>query len=173
MEIKRTATVNQSIEKVWEIMATDYTKVGEWTSQITFSKPNSEVKTKLDGAPAGGRVCSAPGFGDIKETITHFDEGEKYFRYQADISSMPFFVKGMANNWRFRSLGANKTQVDMKIELDLNAFPGALMAPVMRSQLGKTSNIILEELKHYAETGEIHPRKLKALIKAGRTPATA
>ena len=173
MEIKRSITVNQSLGRVWDIMATDYTKVGEWTSQITFSKPNSEVKTKFSGAPAGGRVCSAPGFGDIKETITHFDEADKYFRYQADISSMPFFVKGLANNWRFRSLGPEKTQVDMKIELELNTFPGTLMAPVMRAQLGKTSNIILEELKYYAETGEIHPRKLKALKKAGRTPATA
>ena len=173
MEIKKLAVINQSIDKVWQIMATDYTKVGDWTSQITFSKDNDEVKTRLENAPAGGRVCTAPGFGDVKETITHFDEDDRYFRYQADISSMPFFVKGIANNWRFRSLGPGKTEVDMKLELDLNAFPGTLMAPIMRSQLSKTSNIILEELKYYAETGSVHPRKLKALKKAGRTPATA
>lgn len=173
MEIKKSVTVNQSIDKVWEIMATDYTKVGEWTSAINFSKNNNEVKTKLQDAPAGGRVCTAPGFGDVKETITRYDERNKAFSYKADISSMPFFVKGIANNWSFHPLGPGKTEVNMKIDLDLNAFPGALMAPVMRSQLSKTSNVILEELKHYAETGTIHPRKVKALKTAGRTPAAA
>ena len=173
MEIKKSITVDQSIDKVWEIMATDYTRVGEWTSAINVSKPNDEVKTKLQDAPAGGRVCTAPGFGDVKETITRYDESKKAFSYKADISSMPFFVKGIANNWSFRPLGPNKTEVNMKIDLDLNAFPGTLMAPIMRSQLSKTSNVILEELKYYAETGNIHPRKLKALKKAGRTPATA
>ena len=173
MEIKKTTTINQSIDKVWQIMATDYTRVGEWTSQVTLSKDNSEITAKLPDAPAGGRVCTAPGFGDIKETITHYDENGTYFRYKADISSMPFFVKGIANGWRFRSLGPMKTEVTMKMELELNTFPGALMAPVMRSQMGKSANIILEELKYYAETGRIHGRKLKALKKEGRSPVTA
>ena len=173
MEIKKSTTINQSIDKVWEIMATDYTKVGEWTSAINFSKNNDDVKTKLEDAPAGGRVCTAPGFGDIKETITHYDESKKHFRYAADISSMPFFVKGIANNWSFRSLGPKKTEVNMKMELDLNAFPGTLMAPVMRRQMTQSANVIMEELKYYAETGNIHPRKLKALKKAGRTPVAA
>lgn len=167
MEIKKSVTISQTIDKVWEIMATDYTRVGEWTSQITLSKNNDEVTAKLPNAPAGGRVCTAPGFGDIKETMTHYDEGDKYFRYKADISSMPFFVKGIANGWRFRSLGPKKTEVNMRMELKLNAFPGTLMAPVMRAQMGKSANIILEELKHYTETGRIHERKLKALKKEG------
>ena len=173
MQIKKSITVDQSMEKVWQIMATDYTKVGEWTSEIAVSENNDEVKTKLEDAPAGGRVCTAPGFGDVKETITHFDESKKHFRYKADISSMPFFVKGIANTWSFRSLGPKKTEVNMKLDLDLNAFPGALMAPLMRVKMSKTANTILEELKYYAETGNIHPRKVKALKKAGRTPAAA
>ena len=173
MEIKKSVIIDQSLDKIWKIMAEDYTRVGEWTSVIEFSKDNDAVKTRLENAPAGGRVCTAPGFGDVRETITHFDEEDKYFRYQADISSMPFFVKGIANNWRFRSLGPKKTEVSSKVELELNTFPGALMAPIMRGQLVKASDTILEELKYYAETGNLHPRKLKALKKAGRTPATA
>ena len=173
MEIKKSITVNQSVNKVWEIMATDYTKVGEWTSAVTSSKPNDEVKPRLTGAPAGGRVCTAPGFGDIKETITHYDEKQKHFRYAADISSMPFFVRGITNTWSFRSLGPGKTEVNMKMELDLNAFPGTLMAPFMRMQMTKSADVVLEELKYYAETGKIHPRKLKALEKGRSTPVTA
>lgn len=171
MEIKKTMKINQSVDKLWEIMATDYTKVAKWTSILHASKNNDEVKTKLEGAPAGGRVCTAPGFGDIKETITHYDERKKHFRYDADISSMPFFVKAIANNWSFRSLGAKSTEVTMRMELDLNAFPGALMAPIMRSQMAKQGNTILEELKYYAETGKIHPRKLKLLKQSGQPVA--
>lgn len=78
---------------------------------------------------------------------------------------MPPFVRAIANGWRFRSLGPQKTEVNMKMELDLNAFPGALMAPVMRLRMGKTANVILKELKYYAETGQVPPRKVKALQK--------
>ena len=172
MDVKKTITVDQSLEKVWQIMATDYTKIGEWTSAVDYSKPNGAIKTTLEDAPAGGRVCTAPDFGDIKETITQFNEDKKKFSYKADASAMPGFVKGISNDWSFRSLGPKKTEVNMHIHVDLNAFPGALMSPLMRIQMTKAGNTVLE-LKYYAETGNIHPRKVKALKKAGRTPATA
>ena len=173
MEINKTITVNQSLDKLWEIMATDYTKVAEWTSVLHASRNNDDITTRLEGAPAGGRVCTAPGFGDIKETITHYDEKKKHFRYKADISSMPSFVKAIANNWSFRYLGSKKTEVTMKMELDLNAFPGTIMAPMMRLQMGRQGNILLEELKYYAETGKVHPRKTQALQKAERQAVPA
>lgn len=173
MEIKTTITVNQSVDKLWEIMATNFAHVAEWTSTLHASKVNTDVAEPLEGAPVGGRVCTAPGFGDIKETFTHYDERNKRFSYKADVSSMPGFVKGLANNWSFRSLGSGKTEVTMRMEMDLNAFPGQLMAPMMRMQMSKPVNITLEELKFYAETGKIHPRKLKALQKAGHQTVAA
>lgn len=173
MNVEKSITVDQPVSKLWQIMATDYVKVSEWTSTVSASKPNDAVTTTLEGAPTGGRVCTAPGFGDIKETITHFDEKSKTFSYKADASGMPGFVKGLGNTWSFRKLGPNKTEVAMRIQVDLNAFPGALMAPLMRAQMGRVGKITLEELKHYAETGQLHPRKVRALKKAERAPAPA
>jgi len=45
--------------------------------------------------------------------------------------------------------------------MDLNLFPGKLMGPMMRMQMNKIIDGMFEELKHYAETGKIHPRVLQ------------
>lgn len=173
MDIEKSITVDQPVGKLWQIMATDYTSVGEWTSTVNVSKPNGAVTTKLEGAPAGGRVCTAPGFGDIEETLTRFDEKHKIFSYKADASGMPGFVKGLHNTWSFRPLGPSKTEVTMRIEVELNAFLGTLVAPVMRAHMSKVGKVALEELKYYAKTGRIHPRKVRALQKAGRVTVAA
>ena len=44
MEIKKSIVIDQSIDKIWKIMAEDYTRVGEWTSVVTFSKNNDEFR---------------------------------------------------------------------------------------------------------------------------------
>jgi hypothetical protein len=166
MEINKTTTVNQSLDKVWEIMATDFTKVANWTSVVQASRNDDEITTRLEGAPVGGRVCTLPSSGEIEEAITHFDEREKYFRYQVDVSAMPPFVKNMANNLRFRSLGSEQTEVNTKYEIDLDASQDTSMAPMFIEQVSKSIDIVLEELKYYAETGNLHPRKVEALEEA-------
>ncbi len=38
-----------------------------------------------------------------------------------------------------------------------------LLSPLLKFGMGKAFQEILEELKHYVETGEVHPRKAKKL----------
>ena len=50
----------------------------------------------------------------------------------------------------------------MELNADI-AFPfNILMGPMMKLQFGKVLREATEELKHYAETGKPHPRKVKA-----------
>jgi len=157
MEVKRKITVNASADRLWEILGTDYDKVGEWTSEVPSSSPNPDL-------PVGqGRVCSTDGFGDAKETITQFDEKRRELAYVAEIEKMPFFVKEMGNHWRVEPKGGNRSIVHMHLQGKLMPVFKQLMSGTMAKQMAKSADVILEELKYYAETGNVHPRKVQQM----------
>ncbi|MEM7799405.1 MAG: SRPBCC family protein [Chloroflexota bacterium] len=159
MNVTRAVEIKASASTLWRILAEEYDQVGEWTTQIEASSPNPDL-------PQGeGRVCVAPGFGDIKETITYFDEKTREFSYEAEISSFPFFVKEMGNSWRVEPKGNNRAVVHMNLKGRLLPVFAQIMGPIMRRQLAKSADTILSELKYYAETGKIHPDKLVQLSK--------
>lgn len=165
MEVIRAITINASANRLWQILAEDYDKVGEWTSEIPESSPNPDL-------PVGeGRVCTTPDFGDVKEIITHFDEQQRSFSYAADIQKMPFFVREIGNSWRVEPKGDNRAVVHMHLKGRLLPVFSQLMGPIMKRQMLKSVDTILEELKYYAETGQIHPRKREQLSTLQAQPA--
>ena len=172
MQVRRRIVVNQSIDSVWQVVAIDFDKIGDIITAVNSSALDHTIQPLVEGAPAGGRVCSTDNLGEIKEIITRFDERKKLLSYQADVSGLPKFVKNLENNWSLNSLGDNKTEIKMRIEGNLAGI-GVLMTPVMKVWLGKIGQKTLEEVKYYAETGKIHPRKVEALQKVGRSPAAA
>lgn len=167
MNVKRTIEINASANTLWRILAEEYDQVGTWTTQIEQSSPNPDL-------PVGeGRVCVAPGFGDIKETITAFDEKARKFSYEAEISSFPFFVKEMGNTWEVEPKGKDRALVHMNLKGRLLPVFAQLMGPIMKRQLANSADVILSELKYYAETGSIHPDKVAQLATAKSKLAVA
>ncbi|MEM7348638.1 MAG: SRPBCC family protein [Chloroflexota bacterium] len=160
MKLSQDLTINAPVDRVWGIVAHDFDKIGEWASGVAHSTTNAEAVIP-DGASVGGRVCSVPGFGDIHETFTAYDEEGKTFTY--DATGLPFFVRRAENGWTIKAVGANRTRVSFSADMTLMPVIGTLMGIPMKSQMTKLLKNAVEELKHYAETGEIHPRK-KALI---------
>jgi len=165
MELINKIVIDQSIDKIWEIIADDFTNISTWASAIAASEENDALNTKLEDAPSSGRVCSAPTFGQVQETFTHFDTTNKYYRYKATAEKLPSFIKNIANNFSLESLGPERTELTTRVELELKPFPGYLLFPFMRLQMNMMAAKLLEELKYYAETGEIHKRKLKSVKK--------
>lgn len=85
--------------------------------------------------------------------------------YTAKGDKMPFFVKQLANNWSVTSLGKKRSQVDMRMEVDILPVFNLIMSPLMKMQMGKVAGKSIEELKHFVETDRPHPRKLAVLTK--------
>ena len=159
MEVIRKINVNASASQLWTILAEEYDRVGEWTSEIEQSAPNPDL-------PVGeGRVCVTPGFGDVKETITKYDEQDREFSYAAEIGNFPFFVKEVGNTWRVEANG-NGSIVHMHMKGRLLPVFAQLMGPIMKRQMAKSADIVLEELKYFAENGRVHPRKQQQLAQA-------
>jgi len=154
MEIIKQININASFETVWNILFNDFERVGEWTTAVNNSVPNPDA-TPIDGTDIAGRICESP-FGRTVENFIDFDERTNRFTYEVS-SGLPFFVKHGQNTWQVTPNGET-TIVDMHMIMELNLFPGKLMQPVMKRQMNQLVSDLLEELKYYAETGDIHPR---------------
>ena len=163
MKISRTLNVNASIDQLWEIIANDYENVGQWASAVQQSRANTEAK-KVIGSPVGGRVCETD-LGPFKETIEVFDSTRKELIYSAQGKAMPFFVKNLKGQWNLDRTSEANTTVKMTFTADLSFPFSTLMGWMMKMQFVKAIDKTLEELVHYAETGDIHPRK-QSLVKA-------
>lgn len=162
IEVKKQLVVNAPYQEVWRILALEFHRVGEWASVIANSQINADA-TAPEGADIGGRVCVVPGFGDVKESFTAYDEDNLTFSYEAT-SGMPFFVKTAGNTWSLTPQG-DKTVVDMHLMAETNLFPGALMAPLMKGQFDRQGWETIDDLKYYVENGKPSPRKQDAMKK--------
>lgn len=159
MKISKTIIIDAPAEKVWDILGPNYTNAGDWASSVYASHARPGTP-KVAAAPVAGRVCQTS-LGPFTETIEAFDDLRRHVAYSATGDKMPGFVRRLVNSWTIHPSG-NKSKVDMELNADI-AFPfNILMGPMMRSQFGKVLREATEELKHYAETGKPHPRKVKA-----------
>ena len=160
MQIARTLRVDAPLDKVWSILADDYATIGDWARAVDSSAPNPDA-APLKGAAVGGRVCTA-NIGEVTETITTFDPDEHVLAYSAKAKAMPFFVRGLTGTWRLAG-ETGGTRVDLGFKADLMPPFGALMGWAMKRQFATAIDETLEDLKLWAETGQLHPDKAKEL----------
>ncbi|MEM9292886.1 MAG: SRPBCC family protein [Acidobacteriota bacterium] len=169
MQIQRQITIDASPEEVWQVLGHQFDQVSLWASSVSHSAARSDGK-RVSSAPASGRVCETD-LGPFRESILEFDEERKVLAYEASGEKMPSFVHNLKNRWSLTALSGSRTRVDMLMTADL-AFPFRLfMPPLMKLQMGRVLSFAIEELKHYVETGQPHPRKVKADLAAARKAA--
>lgn len=156
MIVKRQINVNAPTSQMWHILAEDYDKVGEWATAVEESTPNPDV-------PVGeGRVCVTT-FGDNKETITQIDEQKRTFTYEVEFAKSPFILEGIENTWIVEPVGSNQSLVSMSANVNLKTVFGHLLGPLLKRRMEKGFDSLLEELKYFAETGQVHWRKQEQL----------
>lgn len=171
IEIGGPFIVEASAERVWQVLAHEYGNIGKWASAIPQSASIFDGSAP-DGAPACGRVCgnNVAGFGDVTERFTYYDEKAMRFGYEAT-EGLPSFVHSAVNNWSVRPLDPSRCEVTARGEVELPWFPGFLVAPMMKWQLGRLGKQTTEEFKYYVENGRPHPRKQKQLEKQALIPS--
>ena len=159
MKLALEVTANAPIDRVWDILGPGYVNAGNWASAVYISQPRSG-EAKVAGAPAAGRVCQTS-LGPFTETIEEYDPTNHRVAYSATGDKMPGFVKSLVNSWTLTPIGAGRTKVRMELNADI-AFPfNVLMGWMMKMQFKGALKDSIEDLKHYAETGKPHPRKIK------------
>ena len=170
VRMKDQITINASASKVWRVVAHEFDQIGQWSSGIAASTPTTDLPVP-DGATVSGRVCLAPGFGaDATEAFTYYDEQALRFGYRA-IGELPWpwLLKRAENNWQVRSLGPDRAKAEFSAEVEVKPFPGLFLIPLIPLFKNVLGTRTLEELKHYVEHDQPHPRKQKALQKQLKT----
>lgn len=161
MKFEKRKIIDASADRVWEVVAHDFADVGEWSSAVAASSPNSAAPTPA-GATVGGRVCATPGFGDLEETFTSYSEKNRDFTFE--VSGMPSFITLARNHVTVRPLGADRAEVHLSITMETNAI-GKVMGPMFAVKLKTTLNTFLDELAAFIERGEVSKKKQRMLAK--------
>lgn len=166
MEFKREIIIDEPIEKVWDVLGNQYGAAYKWAGGINHS--NEYGNPKLAGAHCNNRACDTT-TGKIKEVINKFDTKNYILEYEV-IEGFPFFVQSGSNNWKLTKQG-ERTKVDMHLIIKTKGLFGTIMSPMMKIQMNKITAGVLDDLKHYVETGNPSPTKAKELAKLAKKAA--
>ncbi|MEM7112135.1 MAG: SRPBCC family protein [Chloroflexota bacterium] len=173
MQITRSILINAPLEKVWHVLAHNFDQVDQWSSGVSLSgiaeaDSSARDSASVEDAGMAGRMCLTA-FGKCYEIFEAYDEQEHTFTYRAQFDKPIPGVKSARNTWRVEAVSPSQSRFTMTGQTELNLFPGLLMGILFRFQVPKVLKENLEEAKHYIETGKPHPRKIKAMQKAGNS----
>ena len=155
MKFTKQISINASAEKVWDILGRDFANIGVWSTAVSHSVANDKL-APVNNSPVGGRLCDTR-FGKISEEFTAYDETQKTFSFKGVFDSKLF--KNLTNTVNLTSIDENTTEVKITPEIELS-WIGTLMSPMIKMQLNKALDQLLDDLKYYVENGKPSPSKL-------------
>ncbi len=160
--ITKEITINSDIEKAWKVLGPEFADAHKWASSIKHSEASDNKS--FNGSTCSERGCDVSGIGDIKEKITKYSDTEHVLSYDV-YEGMPKMVRHMNNHWKLTDLGNGNVKLEMKMTMKTGGFMGTMMKGMMKKKMSKTADEVIEEFKYYVETGNPHPRKIKATKK--------
>ncbi|MCR9249095.1 MAG: SRPBCC family protein [bacterium] len=155
--------INVPADSLWAICR-EFDKTGEWTSTLKHSYASGEPQ--FEGATCSARTCET-NFGSGKKVVEElimFNDEKRELAYNLT-EGAPGFVTLAQNHWKVDELSPNHSKIEMNVTIHMNKFSGMLLGGVMTKQMRKQVNIVLDELKTFAETGEVSEAKKKQLEK--------
>ncbi len=146
-QIKSEIKINAPKEEVWEVLG-DFGGVSKWAPTVAKS---FSTTTATEGVGCE-RKCEIPGFGNVSERITEWDEGTRIKYAVEGVGPM----KSMTSGFSLRREG-KETLASMTVNFQMKfGIIGALMDRLMvRRKISKQVQITLAGLKHHVETGEL------------------
>ena len=168
MKIEKTIVVNVPAARVWDILGHNFARIGDWDASVSRSVVRDDIP-KLEGAPYAGRVCETV-LGTISERFTTFDDHGMTYSFQGDIST-PVFTNAI-NTVTVKAIDEHTTRVTTGPDVDLTWF-GTAISPLVWLHVGSVIQKGLEDLKYFAETGNISPRQDSMTYRSLRSPATS
>ncbi len=156
--ISTTRTVNAPKADVWQVLAEDFSEVGEWSSLI------SEVDFIAGDGPGGmlgaTRFCFIPAFGEsVEERITAYDENDGTLGYDIVKGLPPFATQG-ANTFDIVAIDANTTQVRSTLTMQIAPQTPGLPVGMAKQNFAHAVSISLDELAYFIENDTPHPREI-------------
>ena len=160
MVIEKEILVNKNIKDAWKVLGLDFANASKWASAVNHSEGSGD---KFNGSNCAERGCSTT-MGSIKEKLYEFSNENHSLAYEVAVG-MPSMVKYATNAWKLVENGENKCKLQIKMDIRMGGIFGSLLQPIMKMQMSRMGNYLVEDFAYYVENGQPHPRKLKALKK--------
>lgn len=155
MKFSKQITINAPADKVWQIAGRDFATIGEWATAVSHSEANTELPT-VNSSHVGGRTCTTS-FGKASEEFTAYNDEERSYSFKGVFKSKMF--NKVTSSMKVDEVDENTTLVKITPALELT-WLGTLMYPLIRMQISKVTDEILDDLKYFVENGTPSPKKL-------------
>lgn len=154
--------INISADSLWAICR-EFDKTAEWTSTLNHSYGTGE--SEFEGVTCSSRTCETGfGKGKVVEELILFSDENKELSYNL-IEGAPGFITLANNHWKVVEIGPNQSKIEMNVTMHMKKIAGFFLGGLIKKQMRRQVNIVLEELKIYAETGEVSEAKKKQIEK--------
>lgn len=154
MKIKTEITIQKNAGEAWEVMGNQFAQIDQWASFFKSSVPAGEAKfPELDYSE---RISELPS-GQATHSLDTFDAQRHELSYTVTAGATPFSKLTRAI-WAVEPtengcIASIEVIIEPKMELPEEK------AKEVTLFLTNTGNEMLEDFKHYVETGQPHPRK--------------
>lgn len=155
--LEMTIEIDSSADHLWEILGKGFGDVANITTVLNASH--------LDGAltVGGNRVCITPQNQRITERLTVFDPAARVLAYDG-VDGFPSWVKKAGNHWEISENGSNATRFTITPSLEVVWWIKPVL-PLMLVGVRRILRQFLAEVKYFAETGQHHPKVVRAHAK--------
>ena len=175
MPMKNSITVNKPAADAWQLIGPDFASVADWMAAIPRAEPIAG--TPLPGAPIKGRnsylIAKFKGMYQ-EETITAYDDAAMSVSVDValrnKVKGIP--VKGYDATVTVEPINDAACKVTWVSTASVGGI-GYVLYPLLRKSLNAGFIRNLEEIKHFVETGQPHPRKLDKIRSEAEVLAVA
>lgn len=149
--------MDASAEEVWEILGNQFGNISQWASTVDKSVPvnREEVPKKYNppsNAPALARKVNS-GKKEGMEVLTYFSDDDYTLEFQTAVDGSGPLIFSITSQ-KVRPIGKNKSKVIFEVKMYLKGALKLMKGKVKKS-IEKNLSSVLQELKAYAETGDI------------------
>jgi hypothetical protein len=155
IHVEKELLINKTSDEVWNVMGLQFGQVHLWSSNFSDSKPGGEKK--FDGIEYSERITTTER-GETIQVLDKFDSESHSLSYHITIG-MPGIAKSASGAWSLKRNANNETMLIIAFDMEVKNLVGYLLSPIIKTKIAKSAQEIAEELKHYVENGQAHPRK--------------
>jgi hypothetical protein len=155
MKVKNEVTIEKNVTDVWQVLGNEFDQIHVWASFFKDSKPAGEKKFHPINFSARDTVVDGK---ESTHSLDVFNAEDHLFSYTVTAGAPPFTDKAQAQ-WVLESKNNERCTVSITVHMELKEIIPKEKALEIKGWLSKSGDGMLEELKHYLETGKVHPRK--------------
>ena len=160
MKVRNEIIIEKSVKDAWEVMGNGFTQIHLWASFFKDSKSAGE--SKFDGIDFSARDVIVEG-GENTHTLDVFDAENHVLAYTVTAGAPAFANKAEAV-WALESFDENSCKASISVNMELKDMVPVGKASEVSTWLTQSADNMLEEMKYYLETGNLHERKINTQL---------